>query len=61
MIRITCEFIVCWKTCAVPANDPRTVFGTPSWVMVRVMASLASDSDLPVGRLKETVDAADSP
>ena len=61
MIRIICEFIVSWNTCAVPANEPRTVFGTPSWVMARLIASLASDRDLPVGRLKETVDAADSP
>ena len=28
---------------------------------VRLMASLASDRDLPVGRLKEMVDAADNP
>ena len=61
IIRITCEFIVCWNTCAVPAKDPRTLDGTPSWVIARSMASLASDSDLPVGRLKEMVEAADSP
>ncbi|MNP40658.1 hypothetical protein D3C76_1343110 [compost metagenome] len=60
-IRITCEFMVSWNTWAVPAKLPRTVDGTPSWVMARVMASLASESDLPVGRLNDTVDAADSP
>jgi|GEM_PF-5886783 len=53
--------MVSWNTCAVPANDPRTLDGTPSWVIARLMASLASDSDLPVGRLNDTVDAADSP
>ncbi|VGQ02454.1 hypothetical protein SB00610_05005 [Klebsiella quasipneumoniae subsp. similipneumoniae] len=35
--------------------------GTPSWVIARLIASLASDSERPVGRLKEIVDAADSP
>ncbi|XPE23513.1 hypothetical protein ACNKHM_23275 [Shigella sonnei] len=32
IIRIACEFIVSWNTCAVPAKVPRTVEGTPSWV-----------------------------
>jgi hypothetical protein len=35
--------------------------GTPSWVMVLLMASVASDSEEPVGRLNDMVDAADSP
>ena len=60
-IKITCEFIVSWNTCAVPAKLPRTVDGTPSCVIARLIASLASESDEPAGRLKEMVDAADSP
>ncbi len=35
--------------------------GTPSCVMVRLMASVACDNDVPVGRLKAIVDAAESP
>ena len=58
---MTCEFMVSWNTCAVPAKLPRTEEGTPSWVMARLMASLASDSDEPVGRLNDTVEAAESP
>lgn len=46
---------------AVPAKLPRTVEGTPSWVMVLLMASVASDSEEPVGRLNDTVEAADNP
>ncbi|CNT96962.1 Uncharacterised protein [Salmonella enterica subsp. enterica serovar Bovismorbificans] len=53
--------MVCWKTCAVPEKLPRTVGGTPSCVMVRLMASVACDNDVPVGRLKAIVDAAESP
>ncbi|MNJ04201.1 hypothetical protein D3C73_1648400 [compost metagenome] len=53
--------MVSWNTCAVPAKLPRTVDGTPSCVMVRLIASLASDNDEPVGRLNEIVEAADSP
>ncbi len=61
IIRITCEFIVSWNTCAVPAKLPRTVEGTPSWVIARSIAALASESDFPVGRLNEMVEAADNP
>ena len=61
IIRITCEFIVSWNTCAVPAKLPRTVEGTPSCVIARSIAALASESDFPVGRLNEMVEAADNP
>lgn len=50
-----------WNTCAVPAKLPRTVEGTPSWVIARSIAVLASESDFPVGRLNEMVEAADNP
>ena len=43
------------------AKLPRTVEGTPSWVIARSIAALASESDFPVGRLNEMVEAADNP
>ena len=39
----------------------RQVEGTPSWVIARSIAALASESDFPVGRLNEMVEAADNP
>jgi hypothetical protein len=59
-IRITCEFMVCWNTCAVPAKLPRTVDGTQ--LGHRAVDGIAGFRQRrPVGRLKEMVDAADSP
>ena len=53
--------IVDWKERAVPWKEPTTLAGTPIFAIVCSMASPASESATPSGRLNEIGEAANWP
>lgn len=60
IIKISCEFMVCWKICVVLEKLLCIVGGMLSCVMVWLMVFVVCDNDVLVGRLKVIVDVVES-